>query len=99
MLISAWPRRGEKSVTNKTDHSTQSIHEMLIKGRKFGCTTYSYSARKVGLVGQENPKVIITARNDVTGELIMNESTDINSVRNNGLPLPGLSDIIKPIED
>lgn len=71
-----------------------SFNDLMKAGRKFGCTTYSYSAKKVGAVGSENAKFAITARNDLTGSLIMDVKTDLNTVKQNGLPLPGLNDIV-----
>ena len=71
-----------------------SSNDLMKAGRKFGCTTYSYSAKKIGVVGLENPTVIITARNDLTGELVMDVKADLDAVKENGLPLPGLADIV-----
>jgi hypothetical protein len=70
-----------------------SLNDLMKTGRKFGCTTYTYSVKKVDVVGSENPKIIITARNDLTGALVMDVTTDINSVKENGLPLSGFADI------
>jgi hypothetical protein len=71
-----------------------SLNDLMKAGRKFGCTTYSYSAKKVGVVGSGNPKVVITARNDLTGALIIDVKTDLNTVKENGLPLSGLNDVV-----
>lgn len=71
-----------------------SLYDLMKAGRKIGCTTYSYHAKKVGVVGSENPKIIVTARNDLTGNFIMDEKTDLNTIKEHGLPLPGLSEIV-----
>lgn len=74
---------------------SKSLHDLMYSGRKFGATTYSYSARSIQAVDadSESGKVVVTVRNDKTGELVMNEKMDAKDVAENGLPLPSLDEL------
>ncbi|MCU8058080.1 hypothetical protein L5L78_17575 [Shewanella sp. SM34] len=69
--------------------------DLMRSGRKFGATTYTVKVMSIEAVDAVNDsgKVVVIARNDNTGMLVMNEQVDAKNVRDNGIPLPSIHDI------
>lgn len=66
---------------------------LALRHRKFGATTYLYRAVKVHSVDSENGKIIVTTRNNKTGELVFSDSLSQKDAEEKGLPFPGIQDL------
>lgn len=70
---------------------------LMRTGRKYGATTYTYSANTIKSTDSDDGKVVVTVRNNKTNELLMAEKLSLNDVIKNGLPLPGGNEIIDDV--
>lgn len=78
----------------------KNLTDLMRSGLKFGATTYTVKVMSIGAVDAVNDsgKVVVIARNDKTGMLVMNEQVDAKNVRDNGIPLQSIHDINSEFE-
>ncbi|MGI2025251.1 hypothetical protein [Shewanella glacialipiscicola] len=78
----------------------KNLTDLMRSGRKFGAATYTVNVMSIGAVDAVNDsgKVVVIARNDKTGMLVMNEQVDAKNVRDNGIPLLSIHDINSEFE-
>lgn len=85
----------KSSINQRFPGVADSLHEIVRDCQKHDSTTYSYTARVINDVNdKDSGRVVVTARNNQTGKLVMSVSQDVKDVREKGIQLPGLNQLL-----